>query len=544
MFHPMIRERLFHQHFMSKFCCIFIILVPALNTSVFSQATSEGIVNQPTRTNTLSTGGDCEWCKRKVSVYACSESDPDFISEYAGQWLAGILGDNCAIVEPIRDPIPEYVISVRFEKAPDGRFPMLHLPGYYFKPKTTEDNKLIKAAMVIVIIFVGGDANPRGSMTDYPLGFENFYGNRVWMFSVVDTSMSLEAVKQKMTPHLLALKPLKEFLWNYEKTPVSCKINLQKEYLAPGEEMEIVLSDFKDINGGKPTSLVNNKILVVADPGRILNDDMITSVFNPGIKIRNYYAFEKQNKLVIRYKAPDQECTEDDIEVWNSCEIRDEPFVSYEETPLKQGVAWKTIKTKCYNPFSGTVMYERIIKWNDKQPTGNGYVEQTRELAERATLNLTFGYTHTYNSSDESEDYYDDPIKASGTYSVTITNVDYVVDEKNGGWNKIEETANGSGNLEEVNGFMTLNYDTGKYTLNLDFTSPEITGKTVISSDGGVIGEDTFTYMFNGYGTQFEGTMSGKQMSGSWSLPAGKNQVVTGEAGKVPGANFNWSFGR
>jgi hypothetical protein len=56
---------------------------------------------------------------------------------------------------------------------------------------------------------------------------------------------------------------------------------------------------------------------------------------------------------------------------------------------------------------------------------------------------------------------------------------------------------------------------------------------------------DTFTYMFNGYGTAFEGpTKNNNQITGSWNLPAGKNQVITGEAGNVPGANFNWNFGR
>jgi hypothetical protein len=49
-------------------------------------------------------------------------------------------------------------------------------------------------------------------------------------------------------------------------------------------------------------------------------------------------------------------------------------------------------------------------------------------------------------------------------------NIDLVVDEKDGSWNKIDERATGSGNLEEVGGFLTVDPNTGKYILNIDFT--------------------------------------------------------------------------
>jgi hypothetical protein len=529
---------------MSKLYCIFIILIPALNTSVFSQADIVETLNRSTGTNTNVTVDDCEWCKRTVAVYALSYSEPEFTHAYAARWLAGIFDDNCVTIKAYgEEPKPDYVLSVIYEHDVNGYFRQIDFDTYH-RPEGMEGGKIRQSVMSIVLFCTQGDATPhtfpqRGFNTGY-IEVQDFshYTDKDW--SVESDGMSLDLIIQAITPQLLSARPLKNKMWNYEQTPAYCNITLQKDVLQPEEKTEILINNFKERRGSTPEFNITNYIMVRADKGEILNTDCTEMAYDPRIKI---WAFDPSLKegLTVKYKAPDKECTEEIIHVYNTCNINKvEPA---EISPIRDEIATKKIETKCTSPWSGIVMYERNISWKDKQPTENGYVEFTRQLTESATLNLTFGYTHTYDETEGGEEYYDNLIKAQGTYKCTIISIDYTVDEKHGNWNKIEERASGSGNLEEVNGFITINYDNGSYTLNLDFTSPEITGKTVISSDGGVIGEDLFTYTFNGYGTQFEGTMSGKQISGSWSLPAGKNQVVTGDAGKVPGANFNWSFG-
>jgi hypothetical protein len=530
---------------MSKYDYISIVILLALSTSVFSQATREETMNKPVGINTPTTGGECEWCKRTVAVYAQSYTEPEFTHAYAARWLAGIFDDDCVTIKAYgEEPKPEYVLSVRYEHDFNGYFKKIDFDTYH-APQRLEGGKIRQSVMSIVLFCTQGDATPH----TYPhRGFNtgvievqdfSYYTDEDW--SAESDGMSLDLIIQAITPQLRSSRPLKNRMWNYEQTPAYCSVTLQKEVVQPEEETEILIKNFKERRGRTPEYNITNYIMVRADKGEILNTDCTEMAYDPRIKI---WAFDPSLKdgLAVKYKAPDKECTEEIIHVYNTCNIvKVEPA---ELSPIRDEIATKKFKTKCTSPWSGTVMYERNISWKDKQPTEYGYVEYTRQLTESATLNLTFGYTHTYTDTEASEEYYDNLIRAQGTYNCTIINTELMVDEKDGSWNKIEERATGSGNLEEVGGFMTLNYDTGKYTLNLDFTSPEITGKTVITSDEGVIGEDTFTYMFNGYGTEFEEKMKENQITGSWSLPAGKNQVVTGATGNVPGAKFNWSFGR
>lgn len=532
---------------MNKYDYISIVFLLALSTSVFSQATSEGIVNQPMRTNIPATGGDCEWCKRTVAVYALSYSEPEFTHAYAARWLAGIFDDNCVTIKAYdEEPKPEYVLSVRYEHDVNGYFKDLDFDAYH-RPEGLEGGKIRQSVISIVLFCTQGDATPntfphRGfNAGEIEVQYFSNYTGEHW--SAESDGISLDLIIQAITPQLLSARPLKNKMWDYEQTPAYCSITLQKEVVQPEEETEILIKNFKERRGRTPEYNITNYIMVRADKGEILNTDCTEMAYDPRIKI---WAFDPSLKdgLAVKYKAPDKECTEEIIHVYNTCNIYKDKVEPAELSPIRDEIATKKIKTKCTSPWSGMVMYERNISWKDRQPTEYGYVEFTRQLTESATLNLTFGYTHTYDETEGGEEYYDNLIRAQGTYNCTVMNIDYVVDEKHGNWNKIDERATGSGNLEDIGGFLTVNPETERFTLNLDFTSPEITGKTVSTSDEGVIGEDTFTYMFNGYGTEFEGKMGENQITGSWSLPAGKNQVVTGEAGNVPGANFNWSFGR
>jgi hypothetical protein len=69
-------------------------------------------------------------------------------------------------------------------------------------------------------------------------------------------------------------------------------------------------------------------------------------------------------------------------------------------------------------------------------------------------------------------------------------------------------------------------------------------GTRVTSASNGERFEEEYIYLINGYGVDFEGKVSNDAIIGTWSLPAGKNQVITEQSGKVPGATFTWNFSR
>ena len=533
---------------MRKYDYISILILLALNTSVFSQATREETMNQPVDINTPATEVYCDSCKRTVVIYAFSYTEPGFNSTSVAKYLnEHLLGDECYAVKAYgEEPKPEYVFSLRFEASPDGKFLLYTSPEQFSEPRTTSDHEVIKSVMTCILYYVGGDPSITRTYQDpfNPLTTVSF-GDHVWSYNDRDTTRHPGICRPMLDNMIMSMWSLREVLHNFEAMPASCTIHPQKEYVAPGEEIEIIIDNFRDKKGRIPSVDAAKRINVSVGLGEILNDDCSRNVYEPHTYVWDYHDIRvNDNKLIIKYKAPNETCTEDIIVPINSCEIRKPTVVPIEKSWSFHSLGLAEIRIKCYSPWSGTVMYERNISWKDKQPTEYGYIEYTRQLTESATLNLTFGYTHTYTDTETTEEYYDNLIRAQGTYNCTVMNTELMVDEKDGSWNKIEERATGNGNLEDVGGFMTLNYDTGKYTLNLDFTSPEITGKTVITSDKGVTGEDTFTYMFNGYGTEFEEKMKENQITGSWSLPSGKNQVVTGATGNVPGAKFNWSFGR
>jgi len=533
---------------MNKYDYFFIIFLLVFNTSVFSQPDEEETTNRLSGINSPVKTDDCEWCKRTVVVYALSYTTPEFTHAYAARWLSGIFSDNCVTIKAYgEEPEPEYVLSVRFEKDPDGKFERLHPAGTYHPIQGMGGGEIRRSVMAVALFMVDGNPTPRHipnrGFSAGLIDVETFVPSFLESWYAEDSGMNLEKIMSLLEPQLRREKPLKNMLWDFEQTPVSCIVNPSKKIVGPGEEIEMEVTGFKDMKGRKPAINTVNRVLAKADKGEILNLDCQPSVADPKLMVWAYDLGTK-DMITIKYKAPNTTCTEDIVKVWNSCEVRWDPPVPFPETKIRDEIGRTTVKTTCTKPWSGTVMYERNISWKDRQPTEYGYVEFTRQLSERATLYLTFGYTHTYTDTEGSEEYYDNLIQAQGTYNCTLKSIEYIVDEKNGHWNKIEETATNSGNLEDIGGFITVNPCTEKYNLNLDFSSPEITGTSIITADGGVHNESTFTYTINGYGTEFEGDIKEKKIAGSWNLPAGKNQVITGDTGNVPGAEFNWSIGR
>ena len=108
--------------------------------------------------------------------------------------------------------------------------------------------------------------------------------------------------------------PITNLLDEFEKKPVSCQVKPEKNDIDAGEEIDIVLSDFRDAE--QLESREFNRILVSADEGEIINGEKSEA----GSEYRVFRLNEQS--VTVKYKAPKKgSAGSDRITVYNSCEI-------------------------------------------------------------------------------------------------------------------------------------------------------------------------------------------------------------------------------
>jgi hypothetical protein len=485
--------------------------------------------------------GDCAACKRTIVVQAISLTDPSFTTDIVTAWLAPLLSSGCVAVKPFgAEPKPEYILVARFETDPAGKFP--DLDGTYSEFSTIRGAGSI---MTIILFSARGRTEPRDTFGAFGRGVPD-YGCFVLSGKTEEESRSWEVHKEPMKGQLRTGVPLERFLQDWENAPVSVRIQPEKEDIEAGEKITIRVTDFRGQSGKRmKTDCQPNRVLFKAEKGEILNNEVpIGTIEDPKLMPYPVDIIAWGDEYVLKYKAPDKACTKDTIFVYNSCDILNQGALPLEQTRKKDLIGQKVLKIKC-DQWSGAVNYSRNITWSDRQPITDGYILVNQMLSESATVNLTLRHTHVYASSAGTEQYYDEPVKAQGTYSLTLKKITRIVDEKRGSWTKIEETVVGGGDLEEVSAAtLVVNSDNGEYDLHLVFRSPECIGTSVTTSDKGLLLESEYSYILNSAGVDFKGKVGKGSITGSWSLPAGKNTAVALGAGQVPGASFNWNFSR
>lgn len=128
-------------------------------------------------------------------------------------------------------------------------------------------------------------------------------------------------------------RPIHEkLLWDFEKIPVSCSIDPEKNTVVIGEEIEMKIKDFKDYKGRKSREF--NRILVQSLEGEILNGE--PSKYHPDCKVFDL----SQGTIKVKYKAPlESEIKEDKIQVFNSCDILDKEKLPLMDTRTKNLIA-------------------------------------------------------------------------------------------------------------------------------------------------------------------------------------------------------------
>jgi hypothetical protein len=145
-------------------------------------------------------------------------------------------------------------------------------------------------------------------------------------------------------------RPISKLLKEFEKPPVSCKMETEKDEVNISEQIKVDLKEFKDESGNQSREF--NRILVQALEGKIINGT--PSTYDEDLKV-----FEIGNESVmVDYQAPDNcDVNEDVIRVYCGCEIVGE----LSNTSVKKPLNEKKLKIICARGF---IEYNHIIQIN------------------------------------------------------------------------------------------------------------------------------------------------------------------------------------
>ena len=180
--------------------------------------------------------------------------------------------------------------------------------------------------------------------------------------------------------------PITNLLDEFEKKPVTCQVKPEKDDIDAGEEIDIVLSDFRDAE--QRASREFNRILVSADEGEIINGEKAEA----GSEYRVFRLNEQP--VTVKYKAPKKgSAGSDRITVYNSCEI-----LPPERSPLRTTNPDKQIAShelRLNNQgWSGTINLEITERFQcnvQKKTSELGIREVTANDEKRIVANMSIG---------------------------------------------------------------------------------------------------------------------------------------------------------
>jgi len=180
--------------------------------------------------------------------------------------------------------------------------------------------------------------------------------------------------------------PYHVLAWSFEKKPDQCRVKPEKEEVGEGQEIDIVLSDFRDAL--QQPSREFNRIIVHAYEGEIINGDRCEA--GPDYRV---FRLDEQS-ITVRYRAPkNSDANSDKITVYNSCEI-----LPLEKSPLRVTCPHEEIATcelrLLHYAWNGTLNLEvtRRFQCNAEEKTsefGRREVRANDEITQK--VNLTIG---------------------------------------------------------------------------------------------------------------------------------------------------------
>jgi len=200
-------------------------------------------------------------------------------------------------------------------------------------------------------------------------------------------------------------QPLDKIIFDYERIPEHCEIEVEQEEVSPGQEIQVKLSNIVDPEGRKSREF--NRIVVYASKGEIMGGTELDS--DPKFK-----AFRVEGgSITFTYKAPDTEDNpgnaDDTIFVYNSCDILPENLSSMSRTELRDKIAEKTIK---------------MVKADAEATlTAKCHAEDSSwSITWEFTFNVTFQYHDTIGDEETFNENYD--VKSYSLSDVSATVID------------------------------------------------------------------------------------------------------------------------
>jgi hypothetical protein len=173
-------------------------------------------------------------------------------------------------------------------------------------------------------------------------------------------------------------KPLEKLLWEFEQSPVTCQIRLERDEVAPSEIITVELTDFEDDKGNPSREF--NRIVIQAVEGEILGGTQCE--IDPALKVFQIGT----GTIKFSYKAPSSSnITEDTIFIYNSCNILKIPLSPLQKTELKDKIAEKKVQIS-ENRWVGTLKYHRKI--DHESSTGNVKLAVNIDVQMTIPLNL------------------------------------------------------------------------------------------------------------------------------------------------------------
>jgi hypothetical protein len=268
-------------------------------------------------------------------------------------------------------------------------------PEYYFTANYETNLKgRIKSRLRISLYFEDGELlHNWKTESDRP--------TVTWHWHLNNMFKNPDAVFRKSVPLELTL------LNDFEKQPSSCEIQLEKNLLFPGQETTVKISGFVDIEGRKSREF--NRIIVQAVKGEIIGGTPLVS--DPDLK-----AFQVgQGEITFRYVAPDEtasQVAEDQIRVYNSCDILRKDEYPMEKTGLRDKIAEQKMEL---------VHADAVMTITQKMVQKLGGAEITWNATEKVVLK----YEDTLFDEDEGTftEYYD--VKSWKLTDISATKIDH-----------------------------------------------------------------------------------------------------------------------
>jgi hypothetical protein len=174
---------------------------------------------------------------------------------------------------------------------------------------------------------------------------------------------------------------------DFEKRPEACEVNLDKDKVFPGEEVEARVERIEDIKGRKSREF--NRVVVQAVEGEIIGGESQ----DVGSDLKAFKVGDGTVKF--KYRAPSSsDLKEDTINVYNCCDVLPEGLVPMSKCAVKDKIATKKVQIQTADAtltLEGSEITTHDHDSNEKNYHENIHIKETVEAT--ITLSLTLGQT-------------------------------------------------------------------------------------------------------------------------------------------------------